>query len=142
MEDGLRFTCQKGCTRCCERQGYVYLTEQDLRNAAAYLGMSPAAFERKYVFRTRHLIRFRKPYGGQCHFLGPSGCQIHPAKPTQCRLFPFWPELVEDRAQWQAEAEFCPGVGTGPLIQIGTALETADEMRTAYPAMYFGDGKL
>jgi Fe-S-cluster containining protein len=64
------------------------------------------------------------------------GCSIHPAKPTQCRLFPFWPELVENRKDWERAARTCPGIGTGPLIQIGTALETASEMRRAYPAMY------
>jgi Fe-S-cluster containining protein len=141
MEDGLRFACQRGCTNCCERQGFVYLTEEDVRKAARYLGMSLAAFERRYIYRTAHMIRLRKPRGSQCHFLGPAGCSIHPAKPTQCRLFPFWPELVENRESWNIEARFCPGIGMGPLIQIGTAVETADEMRRAYPAMYF-DRKL
>ncbi len=135
--DGFRFACQRGCTKCCERQGFVYLTEQDLKKAATYLGLSAAEFERRYVFRAPHLLRLRKPHASQCHFLGPSGCSIHAVKPTQCRLFPFWPELIEERENWAAEAEYCPGVGTGPLIQIGTALETADEMRRAYPSMYF-----
>jgi Fe-S-cluster containining protein len=134
--DGLRFTCQRGCTRCCEVTGYVYLTEIDLRNAARYLGMTPAAFERRYVYRTRHLLRLRKPRGSQCHFLVGGGCSIHPAKPTQCRLFPFWPELVESRKEWAQTAKMCPGIGTGPLIQIGTGLETASEMVRAYPSMY------
>jgi Fe-S-cluster containining protein len=134
--NGLRFACQRGCTRCCEVTGYVYLTESDLRNAARYLGMTPAAFERRYVYRTRHLLRLRKPRGSQCHFLVGGGCSIHPAKPTQCRLFPFWPELVESRTEWVQTAKMCPGIGTGPLIQIGTALETASEMERAYPAMY------
>jgi uncharacterized protein len=140
-EDGVRFTCRRGCANCCERQGFVYLTEQDVRNAARYLGLTVAQFSSKYVYRTAHLIRLRKPRASQCHFLCPSGCSIHPAKPAQCRLYPFWPELVEDRKRWKDEARFCPGIGTGPLIQIGTAVETADEMKRAYPAMYF-DGKL
>jgi Fe-S-cluster containining protein len=100
-----------------------------------------AAFTRRYVYRTAHLIRLRKPRTSQCHFLGPAGCSIHPAKPVQCRLYPFWPELVEDRKRWKEEACFCPGIGTGPLIQIGTAVEATDEMKRAYPGMYL-DGKL
>jgi len=40
--DGLRFTCQPGCTNCCNQQGFVYLTETDLVRAAAFLGMTPA----------------------------------------------------------------------------------------------------
>ena len=132
----IRFTCQRGCTNCCEVQGYVYLTEADLRNAARYLNMTPAAFARKYVYRTRHLLRLRKPREKQCHFLVNGGCGIHPVKPVQCRLFPFWPELVENGTTWRRTAQSCPGIGQGPLIQIGEAVETADEMRRAYPSMY------
>jgi len=134
--DGLRFACQPGCTRCCEQEGYVYLSEEDLRRAARYVGLTAAEFERRYVYRTRCRMRFRKPRGRQCPFLLEDGCAIHPAKPTQCRLFPFWPELVSSRQAWRHTARFCPGIGQGPLIQIGTALETASEMEQAYPALY------
>jgi len=132
----LRFACQPGCTCCCQEPGYVYLTEIDLRRAAAHLGLTPARFERRFVYRTTHLLRLRKPGGRQCPFLLAGGCSIHPAKPTQCRLFPFWPELLLSRRAWQRAARSCPGIGTGPLIQIGTALETATEMIRAYPSFY------
>lgn len=133
---GLRFQCVPGCTKCCEVEGWVYITERDLKRIARYLGISPAAFERKYVYRTRHRLRLRKPRGSQCHFLTETGCSVHPVKPTQCRLFPFWPELVADRDVWVETGKSCPGIGMGPLIQIGTAHEMADEMRVAYPALY------
>lgn len=134
--DGLRFACQPGCTRCCQQEGFVYLSEEDLRRAARFVGLSAAQFERRYVYRTRYRMRFRKPRGRQCPFLLDGGCGIHPAKPTQCRLFPFWPELVSSSQAWRRTARFCPGIGQGPLIQIGTALETASEMEHAYPALY------
>jgi Fe-S-cluster containining protein len=98
--------------------------------------MSAADFEARYVYRTKHLLRLRKPRGAQCHFLIEGGCSIHPAKPTQCRLFPFWPELVEDRKEWKKTGRMCPGIGVGELVQIGDALETASEMRVAYPTVY------
>ncbi|HET8548865.1 MAG TPA: YkgJ family cysteine cluster protein [Bryobacteraceae bacterium] len=132
----LRFRCIPGCTKCCDTQGFVYLSEADLLRAAEYVGMTAAQFEAKYVYRTRTLLRLRKPRRQQCPFLHADGCGIHPAKPTQCRLYPFWPELVERRRAWRAAARSCPGIGTGPLIQIGTAVETANEMRTAYPGLY------
>jgi len=134
--DGLRFTCQPGCIKCCDQDGYVYLTEDDLHRAARFTGMSARAFEKKYVYRTRHQLRFRKPPKKQCPFLLNDGCSIHPAKPTQCRTFPYWPELVEDRAAWEKTGRFCPGIGKGPLIQIGEAVERANEQRLAYPKMY------
>ena len=133
---GFRFQCVPGCTNCCQLEGWVYITERDLKRIARHLKLPPPEFERTYVYRTRHRLRLRKPRGAQCHFLKTSGCQIHPVKPTQCRLFPYWPELVADRDVWRETARNCPGIGTGPLIQIGTAQETADEMRVAYPALY------
>lgn len=132
----LRFECQPGCTNCCNQSGFVYLSEDDLTRAARFVSMSPADFERKYVYRTRHELRFRKPRDRQCPFLVENGCSIHPAKPTQCRTFPFWPELVEDRDEWKRTRRFCPGIGKGPLIQIGDAMEIAEEQRRAYPGMY------
>ncbi|MBK9167000.1 MAG: YkgJ family cysteine cluster protein [Bryobacterales bacterium] len=134
--DGFRFACQPGCTVCCDREGRVYLTEDDLSRAAAWLGMSRDDFEARYVVRTRHTLRLRKPRRRQCHFLQNGGCAIHPVKPVQCRLFPFWPELVERPTAWRRTAQWCPGIGQGPLIQIGQAHEVAAEMRRAYPRLY------
>ena len=134
--DGIRFECQPGCTKCCEVTGYVYLTESDLENAAAFLGLSLKEFEARYVIRFKHVLRFRKPRTGQCHFLESGGCAIHPVKPVQCRLYPFWPELVENRDRWRQESRSCPGIGKGELVQIGTACDTASEMKRAYPSHY------
>lgn len=132
----LRFTCQPGCTKCCDQDGYVYLSEDDVVRAAKFVGMSAAAFEARYVYRTRHQRRFRKPRDKQCPFLKTDGCSIHPAKPTQCRTFPFWPEIVERRDTWNRTARYCPGIGKGELIQIGSAMEIAEEQRRAYPELY------
>ena len=132
----MRFECQSGCTACCEQRGFVYLTDDDIARAAAFLGMAPPAFERRFVFRTRNRARLRVPRDAQCHFLVEGGCSIHPAKPAQCRIFPFWPELVESRREWRKTARYCPGIGKGPLIRIETAREQAQEMREKHPAMY------
>lgn len=136
MAEGMRFECQPGCTECCRQQGFVYLAEADLPRAAKFLGMTVAAFERKYVYRTRNRMRLRVPRDAHCHFLLNDRCSIHPAKPTQCRIFPFWPELVDSRRQWLKTARYCPGIGKGPLVQIETVREQAREMRAAYPEQY------
>jgi len=132
----MRFECQRGCTECCRQRGFVYLTEQDLVRAAAFLGITPEAFERRYVYRTSRLLRLRVPRNAHCHFLNAEGCSIHPAKPTQCRIFPFWPELVDSIREWRKTASYCPGIGKGPLIQITAARRDAGEMRQNYPAFY------
>lgn len=131
-----RFACQTGCTNCCEGKGFVYLTEEDLQRAAEFLGMTPAAFEKRYVYRTRNLRRLRTPRDTTCVFLREGGCSIHPAKPTQCRLFPFWPEVVRDGSSWYRAARKCPGIGQGELVEIAAARDLALEMRAAYPTLY------
>lgn len=136
MAQALRFQCQPGCTECCTQRGFVWLTEDDLVRAAGFLGMTPRAFERKYIYRTSKRIRLRVPREANCHFLREGGCSIHPVKPTQCRIFPFWPELVESRREWRKTAKYCPGLDQGPLVQIETAKALAREMREAYPALY------
>jgi Fe-S-cluster containining protein len=133
---GVRFACVRGCTLCCRQPGYVYLTEQDLLRAAARLGLTPQAFESRYVYRTAHTLRLRKPRGASCYFLSENGCLLHPDKPTQCRLYPFWPELVEDPRAWKTEANFCPGIGRGRWISPETIRRRAAGMRRAYPDMY------
>ena len=136
MGEALRFQCQPDCTACCEQKGYVYLTEADLVRAATFVGMTARAFERKYVYRTAKQLRLRVPRQAQCYFLRDGGCSIHPAKPTQCRIFPFWPEQVESKREWKKTAQYCPGMGQGPPIQIELAREQALEMRRAYPEQY------
>ncbi|HYL77404.1 MAG TPA: YkgJ family cysteine cluster protein [Bryobacteraceae bacterium] len=133
---GIRFECQAGCTNCCRQKGFVYLTEADLVRIARFIGMRPADFERRYVYRTKRLMRLRMPRHSQCHFLEENGCSIHPAKPTQCRIFPFWPELVDDKREWRKTAAWCPGIGKGKLVQIENAQKQAAGMREAYPGMY------
>jgi hypothetical protein len=136
MADGLRFECQPGCTECCTQRGFVYLTESDVERAAAYVRMTPEAFEQKYVYRSKHLRRLRISQETRCFFLQDGGCTIHTVKPTQCRIFPYWPELMDDKREWLKTAQYCPGIGKGPLIQIENARAQAEEMRHAYPQLY------
>ena len=136
MAEAVRFQCQPGCVECCRQEGFVYLTEPDIRRMAAFLGVTAKRFERRYVYRTKNRARLRIPAAASCHFLVDGGCSIHEAKFTQCWIFLFWPELVESRRAWRKTAAYCPGIGKGPLVQIQTAREQAQEMREAHPALY------
>jgi Fe-S-cluster containining protein len=131
----LRFECQPGCTKCCDQQGFVYLTEEDITRLAAYLKMPASDFESKFVFRTKNLRRLRVPRHAQCSFLQEGKCSVHEAKPLQCRAFPYWPELLNARA-WKATAKWCPGIGKGRLVNIEAAQRTASEMKTGHPGLY------
>ena len=114
----------------------MYLSEADLVRAAGFVGMSAAAFERKYVYRTSNRTRLRIPRRAHCHFLVEGGCGIHPAKPAQCRIFPFWPELVDHPRAWKKAARHCPGIGLGRPVPIESAQAQAEEMRREHPKLY------
>jgi uncharacterized protein len=131
----MRFTCQPGCTRCCTQKGWVYLSVEDVPRLAAYLGITEGELQRRHLYSTKNTRRLRMK-GGQCPFLTAEGCSVHPAKPTQCRLFPFWPELIEDKQELKATAQWCPGIGKGDLISIEVLKSSATEMRNAYPHSY------
>jgi len=117
-------------------EGEVFLTEEDLIRIAAYLSTDLAEFEQKYVHRTARSLRLRKPSDRQCLFHQDQRCSIHPVKPVQCRVFPFWPEIIETEGSWDETALRCPGMNKGPLVQIASAREISNEMRSAYPQMY------
>jgi hypothetical protein len=132
----VRFTCQSGCTKCCDQQGFVYLTEEDIERLASYLNMPAADFEQRYVYRTRRIRRLRVPRHAQCSFLTDGGCGVHPAKPIQCRTFPYWPELLGTARAWHAAGKWCPGIGKGDLVNIELAQKSAEEMKKAHPHLY------
>ena len=133
---GMRFECQPGCKKCCEKQGFVYLTEDDIVRLAEFLGMELAEFESRHVYRTRKLRRLRVPRHAQCSFLDEEGCSVHAAKPVQCRTFPWWPELLSSPRKWHSTGAWCPGVGKGELVQIEDVQPIAEEMRAAHPHLY------
>lgn len=132
----MRFECQPGCTACCEKQGFVYLTEGDINRLADYLRLTAGVFEERYVFRTKNLRRLRVPSHAQCEFLAGGGCSVHAAKPTQCATFPYWPELLDSRKEWHKAGSLCPGIGKGELVNIEYANTEAERMRVAHPHLY------
>lgn len=117
-EKGLRFECQ-GSGNCCTSHGefgYVFLTIEDRRRFAKHLGISTAAFTRKYCSLKDGVWHLNEdPKNPDCMFLKNKRCSVYAARPTQCRTWPFWPEVMNPKS-WKSEvASFCPGVGQGRL---------------------------
>jgi Fe-S-cluster containining protein len=130
-----RFECQRGCTNCCTKSGHVFVTEEDIGRIAEYLGLERAAFEQRYVYRSKLGARLTVPRADGCHFLVEGGCSIHEVKPLQCLVFPYWPENVAARSAWKGLRRYCPGVGVGPLVQIETVRAQAQAYRDAFPEL-------
>ena len=94
-EKGTPFTfkCAR-CGECCREHGFVFFRRDDIRRAAAHLGMTQAAFTARYLIKTSDgwaiAVTNRKP----CVFLSDKGCAINEAKPVQCSTFPYWKEHI------------------------------------------------
>ncbi len=110
---GLRFACTR-CSRCCGGgPGYVWVVEEETRRMATYLGMAPRQFEREFCRQVWVRTSLKEKSNGDCVLLSRDGCSVYSVRPMQCQTFPFWPDIVEDRARWQAVSRRCPGIGRG-----------------------------
>lgn len=114
----VRFKCQDGCFKCCMKPGIVYMDNEDVENASAFLEVSPLSFKRKYKLETETpgIWELEVEEGKACPFLNMQGCSIHPAKPKQCKTYPFWREHLTSGNMWKLVAGFCPGIGEGPKV--------------------------
>lgn len=110
-EKGTPFTfkCAR-CGECCRENGFVFFRRDDIRRAAAHLGMTQAAFSAEYLIKTSDgwavTVSPRKP----CVFLTPKGCAINDAKPVQCSTFPYWKEYLDADGRLVNFDRPCPGI--------------------------------
>lgn len=117
----LRFECT-GCGACCTGAAdhEVALTSPERDAIQAFLGLSRSWFRRRYLVRDRDgRTGIRLGRDGRCPFLGTDNrCAIYRVRPRQCRTYPWWPELVESRTAWNAEARRCEGMNRGAVVPL------------------------
>lgn len=118
---GLRFSCTQ-CGRCCGGgPGFVWLSDDEVRRIALFLGLTTETFLNRYARRVFGRWSLREAGASQnynCVMLGAKGCTIYPVRPQQCRTFPFWPENLRSPQRWRALRKFCPGVDHGRLYTL------------------------
>jgi len=125
--DGLRFSCVRGCRRCCGGfPGHVWVTEDEVRALAGFLRIPCETFRREYVRAVGPRLSLRERADFDCVLLGPDGCLGYPVRPQQCRDYPFWPEVVSSRKAWETEGGRCPGIGQGRTF---SASEIGERLR-------------
>lgn len=78
------------CGACCRWEGDVCLTNEDIRDIAAYLGMCESDFINTYcrLQRNRQGLSLIDAANGACIMLENNDCRIQCVKPQQCRDFP------------------------------------------------------
>ena len=78
----------EGCSKCCEWDGILTLTEEDVVKLSAFLKVTVLQFEQNY---TREYFGERilnsKPTG-ECVFLHEKLCLVYDARPLACVQFP------------------------------------------------------
>lgn len=129
------------CHNCCERQGRLPLTSDDLITIKSNLRYSKLSefIKKETVLATWQEpsaiitgINLKRKYDETaeddgtripCRFLDDGGaCSLHPARPGVCYLYPFstWLESHGGQARIQATYQFtgdCPGFYLGDAIQ-------------------------
>lgn len=112
-EKSLPFACT-ACGRCCQTEGDVYLSPEEIQKASQLLRMTPYDFVKEYSSEilgkseefdeATTWIRLREE-GQSCVFLGDDGklCTIYEARPVQCRTYPFWPNILRSKQTWDEE---------------------------------------
>jgi Fe-S-cluster containining protein len=115
--EGLRFECTR-CGNCCTgAPGFVWVSDDELRELARFRN-EPVETVRAVYTRVAHRGRtLREKADGDCIFYDRSqGCTVYSVRPRQCRTWPFWESTVRDPQAWEATCQSCPGAGKGELI--------------------------
>ncbi|MCC7430697.1 YkgJ family cysteine cluster protein [bacterium] len=119
---GVKFECQKDCTKCCEIEGTVWLTENEANEIANDLGLALQDFKKKFTKIVENKLTLLEKENEHCIFLEQGeGCLIHEVKPMQCQTYPFWNVNIETEKDWEEIKNICVGVGLGKVY-------TADEI--------------
>ena len=105
------FECKK-CGDCCKGYGGTYLTEQDIKAIAEYIGENRETLVSKYCRFSGDTPVIAQKKDGYCVFWDKL-CTIHPVKPRMCKQWPFIESVLVDVKNWQIMAGMCPGIRTG-----------------------------
>ena len=84
-----RYICQR-CTNCCRWPGFVKISQTDVPEIAAHLGISEHEFIQNFtrLRPSRDGLALIDQPDGACIFLEGRDCRIQPVKPAQCSGFP------------------------------------------------------
>lgn len=115
--DGLRFACT-ACGNCCSGPpGYVWVTREEIRRIAEFLGREAEWLPAEELRRVGFKYSLTEKPNGECVYLrhenGKRVCGIYPVRPLQCRTWPFWDINLKSPQRWAEASEVCPGMNNG-----------------------------
>lgn len=104
------FECKK-CGDCCKGYGGTFVSPDDVKAIAAFIGETPEDFLGRYCRMSGNRPVLVQNDNEYCVFWDGL-CVIHPVKPRMCRAWPFIEGVLADVANWHIMAQFCPGIRT------------------------------
>ena len=120
--EGVRFTCQPDCGRCCDEPGgIVYLSRNDVERLAQHANLTVPEYLKKDCTTTldgRYVLRSNQS-DGICIYLDENKqCTIYEVRPQQCKAFPWWAENLRSQRSWKQVKASCPGLTAKDAILI------------------------
>lgn len=119
FENGLQFSCTK-CSACCRGdEGFVFLSNDDIKNLCEHLKLSKKNFIERFcrfipTYENEAYLSLLETKNHDCIFWN-EGCSVYAARPVQCQTYPFWTGFLESREAWEAEKKNCAGINAGVL---------------------------
>ena len=111
------FTC-KNCGECCRGYGGTFVTQDEIRAIASYVGVEAGAFVRRYCQASGERPVLAQGDNGYCIFWDGL-CSIHALKPRMCRNWPFIEGVIRDPINWEIMAGQCPGIrADAPYVEV------------------------
>jgi len=104
------FECKK-CGDCCKGYGGTFVSPDDIKAIADFIGEDPEDFPGRYCQMSGDQPVLLQDDSGYCVFWDDK-CSIHPVKPRMCRAWPFIEGVMADVSNWYIMAQFCPGIRT------------------------------
>lgn len=83
------------CNKCCEWNGILVLSQQDITRLSKYLNIENQEFLNTYSERRDNDLILKSDITGSCVFLNNGSCSIYPARPTACIEFPRMDQITD-----------------------------------------------
>jgi Fe-S-cluster containining protein len=103
------FECTQ-CGTCCQGEGGIHLTPEEIDRISAFLNFSPLDFLRRFCVEKNGRIYIHIREDGFCHFSKEGKCGIHAVKPGPCRKWPFLKPMLSDQPNWETVRNACPAL--------------------------------
>ncbi len=108
MKDSDIFDCTR-CGDCCKGYGGTFVSPDDIKAIANYLGTDSERFVSEYCQISGSEPLLAQGENGYCIFWDQV-CTIHPVKPRMCKEWPFIRAVLVDMKNWHIMAGLCPGI--------------------------------